>query len=559
MTDSASKANQEELPQVFLSYSGQDEMVDRLYRELSSAHQSGEIEIYFDKFVTPKDDNWPAEFERELDNTSVAVLCISRDYLQSDWVSTDSFGLDARAKKDTLALFPILLRACFWQDVDWLANLQIFPSDGMSIEEHSPQEQEQLIQEAANLIVEMAKEKAKSRSKPETEDRNQNVKISEALSDYPMSNQAKVICDHARKMASISGDSVVSIEDLFFAVLETGRASTLVSTTQFLWNVVVGRDEGNAYVEYLHKTFPNAAYSSTNSVVDYESVNDRAEYVSRPALSILKRAAKVSVATLAEQWKSSIDGDPPIHSRHIVAALLTPADEERAEADILFSQFGIDETQLRKDYYDFIAKECPNDNLSAWLNVLELDNKESEPASKEEKEPDVLEARLAGFSGDNWDKDDLLDITRDVEAFASLIAAASVQPPLSIGLFGDWGSGKSHFMKMVKARVQELANDTRKYRLKNEHLTRPLGYHENIVQIEFNAWHYIEGNLWASLVEHIFDNLRFSDHEKKDLVEERRTVLMEQLEIKKQIQAKVDERKGQLEVKKREAENRAAD
>ena len=28
------------------------------------------------------------------------------------------------------------------------------------------------------------------------------------------------------------------------------------------------------------------------------------------------------------------------------------------------------------------------------------------------------------------------------------------------------------------------------------------------MQVEFNAWHYVEGNLWASLVEHIFGNLR---------------------------------------------------
>src|SRR5262249_46335528 len=32
-------------------------------------------------------------------------------------------------------------------------------------------------------------------------------------------------------------------------------------------------------------------------------------------------------------------------------------------------------------------------------------------------------------------------------------------------------------------------------------------FHENVVQIRFNAWHYVETNLWASLVDYIFSEL----------------------------------------------------
>ena len=34
---------------------------------------------------------------------------------------------------------------------------------------------------------------------------------------------------------------------------------------------------------------------------------------------------------------------------------------------------------------------------------------------------------------------------------------------------------------------------------------------------EFNAWHYVEGNLWASLVEHIFSNLKFEGTDLENL------------------------------------------
>ena len=154
---------------------------------------------------------------------------------------------------------------------------------------------------------------------------------------------------------------------------------------------------------------------------------------------------------------------------------------------------------------------------------------------------------------DDWVGEDLLGITRDVNALASLVAAFKVEPPLSIGLFGEWGSGKSHFMRQMKARVEKLSRHARKSGLPQ----RELGYYKNIVQIEFNAWHYIEGNLWASLVDHIFANLRISDTEKPSFVEERREQLMDRLGVKKEIQAKVTEKQNQLKVKAADAKTRA--
>ena len=67
--------------------------------------------------------------------------------------------------------------------------------------------------------------------------------------------------------------------------------------------------------------------------------------------------------------------------------------------------------------------------------------------------------------------------------------------PLSIGLFGEWGSGKSYFMGLLRGQVATLADspDDR--------------YCREIVQIGFNAWHYADSNLWASLGDEIFEQL----------------------------------------------------
>ena len=65
-------------------------------------------------------------------------------------------------------------------------------------------------------------------------------------------------------------------------------------------------------------------------------------------------------------------------------------------------------------------------------------------------------------------------------------------------MFGDWGSGKTFFMR--PASTQQVAQVV-------DATAEDDGFEHAIVQIQFNAWHYAEINLWASLVGHIFDEL----------------------------------------------------
>jgi peptidoglycan hydrolase-like protein with peptidoglycan-binding domain len=112
-------------------------------------------------------------------------------------------------------------------------------------------------------------------------------------------------------------------------------------------------------------------------------------------------------------------------------------------------------------------------------------------------------ARIPRFDAEGFEGEDRLGITPDVNAFASLMASRNLEPPLSIGLFGDWGSGKSFFMQKLKRRIGYLAELAKQH---GDGGSRP-AYLANIVQIEFNTWHYVESNLWASLVTHIFESL----------------------------------------------------
>lgn len=108
--------------------------------------------------------------------------------------------------------------------------------------------------------------------------------------------------------------------------------------------------------------------------------------------------------------------------------------------------------------------------------------------------------QMPGHSSDKIDiaKDDI-GIQRDVRMLASVMLANDVEPPLAIGLFGEWGSGKSFYIKSLEAGVQDLAREA------GERDDRQ--FCSRVVQIHFNAWHYIDTSLWASLVSHMLDTL----------------------------------------------------
>lgn len=161
--------------------------------------------------------------------------------------------------------------------------------------------------------------------------------------------------------------------------------------------------------------------------------------------------------------------------------------------------------------------------------------------------------RISGYSTDDARRGrDLLGLDRDVDALAQLIATTTVVPPLSVGIFGDWGSGKSFFMNRLANRVDELAEEARA----SGELQREIAFYKQIIQVEFNAWHYSEGDLWASLVEHILANLRVDAAEGKDVVTRRQEALLKQLQIETLASDRATEKEAQAQKALAEAEER---
>ena len=108
--------------------------------------------------------------------------------------------------------------------------------------------------------------------------------------------------------------------------------------------------------------------------------------------------------------------------------------------------------------------------------------------------------RLPGVSSDTPSDTDLLGVHKDVETLADLIAAANTRPPLAIAVIGDWGAGKSSVMLQMRNRIDLLAEMSRTN-------SRVSAFATSVRQVEFNAWHYSDDNVWAGLVSHLFQAL----------------------------------------------------
>lgn len=130
---------------------------------------------------------------------------------------------------------------------------------------------------------------------------------------------------------------------------------------------------------------------------------------------------------------------------------------------------------------------------------------------------------------------DRLGAAADADMLVSVLMARDTSPPLAVGLFGAWGSGKSFFMALMQERVDELAALKRAGRSDAE------PFCGEIRQVRFNAWHFVDTNLWASLAAALFDGLA-SSGEPDDA-----TVLLGDLDRARETAAKAREEREGLE------------
>jgi hypothetical protein len=145
--------------------------------------------------------------------------------------------------------------------------------------------------------------------------------------------------------------------------------------------------------------------------------------------------------------------------------------------------------ELKQKAEDLLERENTHEEIGDKTKEGETGGKTKEEELKEKI------TRLSGIKSDADSGTDYLDIEKDVQAFARVMCAKSLNPPLAIGLLGKWGSGKSFFMRKLQEEIEVLTQ-------KNNNI-----YCEGIAEVHFNAWSYMDANLWAGIVTKIFERL----------------------------------------------------
>ena len=162
--------------------------------------------------------------------------------------------------------------------------------------------------------------------------------------------------------------------------------------------------------------------------------------------------------------------------------------------------------------YQCRAEEPPSERRAAAIRAVRWlihHPQENLLPSDEHGEAERAGAWRAGYASDTVPSalkdplEDHLGMEQEVEAISWVVAATDIDPPLSVGLFGDWGTGKSYFMRLMEQCVKQIAATAR-----HEHEAgRDFPACSYVRQITFNAWHYVDANLWASLVTRILEQL----------------------------------------------------
>lgn len=222
-------------------------------------------------------------------------------------------------------------------------------------------------------------------------------------------------------------------------------------------------------------------------------------------------------------------GETRVHGRHLLAGLLSfrPTAGEATGTQQVLDRLEVPPSRVARHLLAYLVEGAAaggGDDLEAWREIL--------LAIEDEGRRVERDFVLPRFDAEGLEGRDLLGIDEDVASFARLLAARSLEPPLAVGLFGDWGTGKSFFMKRLQRRIEALADLARRADEAGEESS----YHQDVVQVEFNAWHYVETNLWASLVTHIFETLN-RHFTGPDREEEQWGRLLEKLDEAQQLQS----------------------
>lgn len=295
---------------------------------------------------------------------------------------------------------------------------------------------------------------------------------------FPGDAQTMQVLNLASQYHARRPDPWLRLQTVFFALVEQARNdAALRSEVAPIWAAVsagAGRYQA-ALAAYLASAGPPRA-AAAFSALD----------ISPRVLNGLETARELALATRHDAGS--------VGALQLAGALIS----RRVDADDDLSGMGLDPARLRLALIAHAAAR--GDSGELWREALgeEEPAPTVRPVDLNSDEPETVVRK-----DEAWARDPL-GIRPDVLAFAALLASRSLEPPLAIGLFGPWGSGKTTFLKRLRLAIDRQVGDTDA----GPASTTPSPFVRNVVHVEFNAWHFAEDALVSSLVDTIVREIK---------------------------------------------------
>jgi hypothetical protein len=277
-------------------------------------------------------------------------------------------------------------------------------------------------------------------------------------------------------------------------------------------------------------TFPRESSASANAV------DPSGALATEPDEAML-----ASLITDSRALDSRLGSSGPIDVRHLLAVVLGRTATIPA---LVETALGLTADVLRQALRDAVRRTAlgSGEPEEAWDELLRAD----EPTLVSSFDSDLVA----------WDDarqlQDHLAIENYVNMLSLVVASTDTPLPLSIGLFGPWGSGKTYFMGLMRQAIKRLADQAVEDRTAGRD---PISC-ARIVPITFNAWHYADANLWASLAVRIFDELAGREKEKRTELDKQRQGLIEKLRIYRELETELSEESARAHDRAKQLEGR---
>ena len=170
--------------QIFISYSHADSDYQlRLRTHLSIFERSGSVKYWSDTQLRTGD-QWRNEIENNLEKTAVAILLVSADFLDSDFIRSNELPplLDAW-EKECVYILPVIVKPCSFSHVTELSRFQAVNDPEYTVAEMNDAERERTWKNLAEIAYRRLLEYQEKHPEPPVSDFEQGRPSSSSFID----------------------------------------------------------------------------------------------------------------------------------------------------------------------------------------------------------------------------------------------------------------------------------------------------------------------------------------------------------------------------------------